>query len=88
LPVEAHQQRLKASGRKHMKTRVSLAEHSFGTLKNDMGWQHFLRRGLEKVRAERDLQVLCYNFNHVLNLVGISAFKTHLKQRAMAYLNL
>lgn len=80
------------SGREHMLTRASCAEHPFGTMKESMGWQTFLMRGLEKVRAEMDLQVLAYNFKRVLNILGISAFastrlstsKIHLEQRVMA----
>ena len=83
--VEEHQQRLKETGYEHMKIRASLAEHPFGTMKNHMGWQHFLMRGLDQVRAEMDLQVLTYNFKRVLNLIGINAFKKQLKQRIMAY---
>jgi len=82
--IEQHRQRMEEFGREHMKTRGNLAEHPFGTLKTELGWRHFLMRGLEKVRAEMDLQVLCYNFKRVLNIIGITEFKIQLKQRVMA----
>ena len=83
--IEAHRERMRQTGREHMKTRAALAEHPFGTLKNDMGWQHFLMRGLAKVRAEMALQVLGYNFKRVLNIIGIDAFAAYLEQRVMAW---
>ena len=64
-----------------MKRRAATVEHPFGTMKVNMGWQHFLMRGLEKVRAEMNVQMLTYHFQRVLNIVGIVAFKNHLKQR-------
>jgi hypothetical protein len=82
--IEQHRQRMTESGREQMKTRAGCAEHPFGTMKESMGWRTFLMRGLEKVRAEMDLQVLAYNFKRVLNIFGISAFKTYIKQRFMA----
>lgn len=83
--IEDHRERMEQSGREHMITRASLAEHPFGTMKSHMGLHHFLMRGLEKVRAEMNLQVLAYNFKRVMSLVRISAFKKHLKQRMAAY---
>jgi len=82
--IEQHRQRMIKSGRAQMLTRGSCAEHPFGTLKESLGWRQFLMRGLDKVRAEMDLQVLSYNFKRVLNILGITAFKFCLKQRVMA----
>lgn len=50
--VEDHKQRIKSSGRQPKCNQASLVEHPVGTLKGMMGWRHFLRRGIEKVRAE------------------------------------
>jgi hypothetical protein len=83
--IDEHKQRMKEVGREHMKTRASLVEHPFGTMKNHMGWQHFLMRGLDKVRTEMNLQILAYNFKRVLNIIGISAFQKGIKSRIMAY---
>ncbi len=53
-------------------------------MKVNRGWQHFLMRGLEKVQAEMNVQMLTYHFQRVLNIVRIVAFKNHLKQRMAA----
>jgi transposase len=55
-----------------IKRRKALAEHPFGTLKCRAGYRHFLMRGLDKVRGELSLMVLCYNFTRVLNIVGLN----------------
>jgi len=52
--------------------RKTIVEHVFGTLRN-WGHDHFLLRGLEKVRAEFHLSCLTYNLRRVLNLVGMAA---------------
>jgi len=75
---------MKEAGKEHMCTRASVAEHPFGTLKENMGWQRFLLRGLEKVNAEMSLLMLCYNFKRVLNIIWIGAFKIYLEQRNVA----
>ena len=79
--MDRHRARMEKDGREHMKNRSGLAEHPFGIIKIQMGWLHFLMRGLEKVRAEMNLQMLCYNFQRVLKLIGIDSFKNHLKTR-------
>jgi transposase len=50
--------------------RKEIVEHVFGTLRN---WthDHFLMRGLDKVRAEFSLSALVYNLRRVLNLVSM-----------------
>jgi transposase len=81
--MERHRSRMEKDGREHMKNRSGLAEHPFGIMKIQMGWLHFLMRGLEKVRAEMNLQMFSYNFQRVLKLVGIDAFKNHLNAQNM-----
>ena len=49
--------------------RKQLAEHPFGTIKRWLGYDHFLLKGLPKVRTEWSLITLAYNFKRVLNLV-------------------
>jgi hypothetical protein len=39
---------MEKDGRKHMKNRSALAEHPFGIMKIQMGWLHFLMRGLSE----------------------------------------
>jgi transposase len=50
--------------------RKQLAEHPFGTIKRAFGYDHFLLKGLAKVRTEWSLITLAYNFKRVLNLVN------------------
>ena len=64
--VLAHPDRLAQRG--------ELVEHPFGTLKRRAGWDHFLVRGLEKVRGEWSLMAWAYNFSRVLNLLGLERF--------------
>lgn len=52
------------------KLRKQLAEHPFGTIKRAFGYDHFLLKGLAKVRTEWSLITLAYNFKRVLNLVS------------------
>ncbi len=79
--AEDHQERMANDGAEKMKQRGSLAEHPFGTLKLWLGWTHFLVRGLEKVNAQLDLLITCYNFKRVLNIVGIDVFRAYCEQR-------
>lgn len=67
--MEAMAARVKAQPQK-MKLRKQLCEHPFGTIKRALGYDHFLLKGLEKVRAEWSLITLIYNLKRVLNLVS------------------
>jgi hypothetical protein len=67
--MEAMAQRMKAHPEK-FKLRKQLAEHPFGTIKRAFGYDHFLLKGLEKVRTEWSLITLAYNLKRVLNLVS------------------
>ena len=71
---EAHPERLAE--------RCALVEHPFGTLKRRAGWDHFLVRGLEKVRGEWSLMALAYNFTRVMNLLGPERFREICRQLA------
>lgn len=51
-----------------MRHRSATVEHPFGTLKCRAGWNHFLVRGLAKVRGEWSL--MAYNFTRVLAIRG------------------
>ena len=78
--LERHRARM-ADGAPMMRRRKALAEHPFGTLKCRAGYRHFLVRGLDKVRGELGLMVLCYNFTRVLNIVGIERLLAWLAAR-------
>jgi transposase len=82
--VEAHRQRMEREGQEYMKKRAALVEHPFGTLKQWLGWTHFLLRGLEKVQGEMDFLMLTYNFKRVLNIIGIPKLIAYFKARARA----
>lgn len=72
-----YRQRMEVKGKAMMAVRAQLCEHPFGTLKNWCGWQHFLLRGLEKVRAEFNLLLLAYNFKRVLTILGLAQFRAY-----------
>jgi len=58
-----------------IKQRAALAEHPFGTIKQKLGWSHFLVRSKTKVAGENALIMLTYNFRRLLNLIGITLFQ-------------
>jgi len=66
--MEAMAQRMKQQPEKFA-LRKQLAEHPFGTIKRWFGYDHFLLKGLAKVRTEWSLMTLAYNLKRVLNLV-------------------
>ncbi len=69
-----------------MRRRSAIVEHPFGTLKCRAGYQHFLVRGLDKVRGEWSLMALCYNFTRVLNILGFDRFTAYFAEKAFAAL--
>lgn len=72
--VSEHQKRMRDNP-DIMRKRCGLVEHPFGTLKCRAGWNHFLVRGIDKVRGEWSLMALAYNFTRVLNILGVDEFK-------------
>ena len=63
--------------------RKTIVEHVFGTLRV-WGHDHFLMRGLGKVRAEFSLSALAYNLRRVLNLRRVGQLLAALRQPAAA----
>jgi hypothetical protein len=51
--------------------RRQTVEHTFGTLKSWMGATHFLTKTLPNVRTEMSLQVLAYNLERVMQIMGV-----------------
>ena len=82
--LEAHRQRMQARPG-IMRKRSALVEHPFGTLKCRAGWNHFLLRGLVKVRGEWSLMALAYNFTRVLNVLGFQGFRDGCAQNAAGW---
>jgi len=62
-----------------IKKRGSIVEHPFGTIKRNLGWDHFLVRGKEKVSGENALIMFTYNFKRLINLIGITLFRELIK---------
>jgi hypothetical protein len=81
--IEDHRERMGREGKEMMSLRAQLCEHPFGTIKRWLGWQHFLLRGLEKVRTEFSLMMLAYNFRRVLNILGIAVFRSYCRARSI-----
>jgi len=67
--LELVQERLDgAPGSSRLRGRT--VEHVFGTLKAWMGSTHFLTKTLPRVRTEMNLQVLAYNMQRVIKILG------------------
>ena len=58
-----------------IKKRGAIVEHPFGTIKQKLGWSHYLVRSKAKVAGENALIMLTYNFRRLLNLIGITLFQ-------------
>jgi transposase len=67
--LEAVQRRLDRAPDSMTVTRRTV-EHVFGTLRNWMGYTHFLTKRLPNVCAEIGMNVLAYNFKRVLSILG------------------
>jgi hypothetical protein len=79
--IEQTQQRVQAHP-EIMKQRKQIVEHPFGTIKHWWDHNHFLMRGLEKVRAEFSLSALAYNITRVINILGVNTLIAFLKSRS------
>jgi len=74
--LDNYNQNMKTSEAKALyKKRGSIVEHPFGTIKRNLGWDHFLVRSKKKVQGENALIMFTYNFKRLLNLIGIALFK-------------
>ena len=62
------------------KLRQQIVEHTFGTIKRDLGFTYFLTRRLENVKTENFLHVLTYNLKRVLNIFTVPEFKMRLNE--------
>ena len=74
--VTAHRSKMDTpEGKAMIRHRAALVEHPFGTIKQKLGWSHFLVRGKMKVAGENALIMLTYNFRRLLNLIGMTLFQ-------------
>lgn len=62
-----------------IKQRKELCEHPFGTLKRGFGFDHFLLKGIEKVRSEFSFMCFVYNLRRSLSIVGVAGLLTALR---------
>ena len=62
-----------------MKLRRCLAEHPFGTMKWRMGYPRFLVRGLKKAKAELAMDVLAFNLQRAITILGVPALLAELR---------
>ena len=67
--IDALQTRMDLAPRA-MRTRRSLVEHPFGTIKAWMGHTHFLTKRLPNVKTEISLHILAYNMKRVMAVLG------------------
>ncbi|PHQ65506.1 MAG: transposase [Sulfurimonas sp.] len=74
--IEQHSVKMQTDEAKAIiKKRGSIVEHPFGTIKRNLGWDHFLVRGKNKVSGENALIMFTYNFKRLLNLIGVTLFQ-------------
>ena len=62
-----------------MKQRGSIVEHPFGTMKDRLGRDHFVCRGLALVGAELSLSALAYNLTRAIQILGASTLLREIK---------
>jgi len=73
--IEQHTKDMQTDKAKEiLKKRGSIVEHPFGTIKENLGWSHYLVRRKKKVSGENALIMFGYNFKRLLNLIGIVLF--------------
>lgn len=78
--IEQNNQRVNAN-LDYYKLRQQLAEHPWGTMKRQWGFDHVLVKGKERVMGEVSLVFTAYNLTRVLAVVGgIDGFKALLKR--------
>jgi len=61
------------------RVRQGTVEHVFGTLKAWMGSTHFLTRTLPRVRTEMSLQVLVYNLQRAIKIMGAATLISEMR---------
>lgn len=64
-----------------MRTRASLVEHPFSTIKDRHGYTGLLCRGIKHAAAEMGLSAWAYNFTRVINLVGLDVLLGAIQNR-------
>jgi transposase len=62
------------TNKKMIEKRKEIIEHPFGTIKRNLGYEYFMQRGIEKVKAEFSFICFVYNFKRVLKILGVKGF--------------
>lgn len=63
------------------KSRQSIVEHPFGTIKRHWGYSYTLLRTKQKVEGEWSLVHLCYNLRRIISIIGVKALLEALKTK-------
>lgn len=84
--VDENDQRVFAEKDKYRR-RQEMAEHPFGIVKRQWGYDHVLLKGIEKVDAESNLIFLCYNLKRVINILGIHLLIEKLRLTSFIFVN-
>ena len=57
------------------KQRRCIVEHPFGTIKRQLGYTFFLRRGTENVDAECASMFIAYNLKRLVGMLSVAELK-------------
>ena len=74
-----------AARKNEYKRRQAIVEHPFGTIKRQWGYTHTLMKGIEKVKGEFSIILLCYNLKRAIRILGLDAFKKALLSQFNGY---
>lgn len=77
-----------AARKNEYKRRQAIVEHPFGTIKRQWGYTHTLMKGLEKVKGEFSIIMLCYNIRRVLTIMGTQGLKKALNKLIIGYFHM
>lgn len=64
-----------AARKNEYKRRQAIVEHPFGTIKRQWSYSYTLMKGLEKVKGEFSIIMLCYNLKRVMSILGVEELK-------------
>jgi len=77
-----------AARKNEYKRRQAIVEHPFGTIKRQWGYTHTMLKGLEKVKGEFAIILLCYNLRRVISILGIEELKKALNSLIICILTI
>ena len=63
------------------KRRQAIVEHPFGTIKRQWGFNYILtKKYIERAEADFGLIMTAYNLRRIINIIGLNALKSYLKE--------